>query len=68
MNRFDFTLDVQDTAQKKYREILQAAQKDPKKLLELEKADTGKVYLRKGGYIFVMEKDEKKVEREFTIE
>ncbi len=68
LNTFDFHLDVQESAQKKYRETLQAAQKDPKKPLELEKADTGKIYLRKGVYTFTLEKDGKADTREFVVE
>ena len=52
----------------KYKETLQAAQKDPKKPLEIEKADTGKYYLRKGVYTFTLEKDGKTAVQEFTIE
>lgn len=68
INRFDFSLDVQESSLKKYKETLQAAQKDPKKALELEKADTGKIYLRKGVYTFVLEKDGKTTEKELVIE
>lgn len=65
---FNFNLDVQESALKRYKEMLQAAQKDPKKPVEIEKADTGKFYLRKGVYTFTLEKDGKSATQEFTIE
>jgi ligand-binding sensor domain-containing protein len=68
INSYDFTLDVQESSLKKYKEILQAAQKDTKKTLLLDKADTGKTYLRKGVYTFVLMKEGKTVEKDFTIE
>jgi hypothetical protein len=36
--------------------------------VEVEKADSGKSYLRKGVYTFTLEKDGKTATREFTIE
>jgi hypothetical protein len=68
LNSLNYNLDVQETALKKYKENLQAAQKDTKKPVEIEKADTGKFYLRKGIYIFTVEKDGKTSEQEFAIE
>lgn len=68
LNRFNYTLDIQESALKKYRETLQAAQKESKKPVEIEKADTGKFYLRKGVYTFTLEKDGKSETREFAIE
>lgn len=53
---------------KEYGEKLQAAQKDPKKTLDLEKADTGKIYLRKGSYRIVAEKDGVRMEKYFNID
>jgi photosystem II stability/assembly factor-like uncharacterized protein len=68
INRFDYALDLRENTLKKYTEWLQNAQKDPKKPIELEKADTGKYYLRKGSYIFVLEKDGKAVQQAFEVE
>jgi hypothetical protein len=68
LNRLNYSLDLQEPALKKYKETLQAGQKDPKKPLEIEKADTGKFYLRKGVYTFTLEKDGKSATQEFTIE
>jgi len=68
LNKFDYSLAVQDAAVKKYKESLQAAQKDKKKAFELEKADTGKVYLRKGAYTFALVKDGIAVETDWIIE
>ncbi len=68
LNTFGYTLDVRENARQKYRETLQSAQKDPKKVLVLEKADTGKLYLQKGVYTFVLEKDGKTVTRDFSVE
>ncbi|HAD12254.1 MAG TPA: glycosyl hydrolase [Saprospirales bacterium] len=68
LNQWNYALDVQEDAVKKYKELLQTEQKDPKKTVEIEKADTGKRYLRKGVYIFTLEKAETKVEKELVIE
>lgn len=68
LNKFDYSLAVQDDAIKKYKESLQLAQKDRKKAFELEKADTGKVYLRKGAYTFALVKDGTAVETDLIIE
>ncbi|MFN0174152.1 MAG: glycosyl hydrolase [Saprospiraceae bacterium] len=68
LNKWNFTLDFKEDVLKKYLEALQAAQKDSKKLLDIEKADTGKRYLQKGVYTLVFEKSGKTVEREFVIE
>jgi photosystem II stability/assembly factor-like uncharacterized protein len=68
MNIFDYSLAIQEASIKKYKESLQSAQKDKKKAFELEKADTGKVYLRKGAYTFVLSKDGDAVETDLIIE
>ncbi|MBL7827318.1 MAG: glycosyl hydrolase [Saprospiraceae bacterium] len=68
LNHFDFDLSVQDSSLKSYKEKLQSAQKDAKKPLELEKADTGKTYLRKGAYVFSFEYEGKTVDKELIIE
>lgn len=68
LNKLIYNLDVQETALKKYKEILQSVQKDPKKPVEIEKADTGKFHLRKGVYTFTLEKDGQSSSREFVIE
>lgn len=68
LNKWVYGLDFNSEVLKKYRETIQAAQKDPKKLLEIEKADTGKLYLQKGVYTFTLEKAGGMVEHEFVIE
>lgn len=68
LNKWDYPLDVREDAAKKYRDALQAAQKDPKKPLELDKADSGKIYLRKGAYTLSVEKDGKAITKEFVVE
>lgn len=68
LNQFVYTLEVAASNIKKYRDGLQAAQKDSKKPVELAKADSGKQYLTKGSYTFVIEKDGVAVSKEFTIE
>ena len=68
LNSFTFALDVQELVLKKYQKVLTDAQKDPKKPVELTKADSGKYYLQKGTYLFELQKDGKTVSKEFTIE
>lgn len=68
LNQFVYTLDVATPNVKKYREALQATQKDKKKPVELEKADSGKQYLIKGSYTFAVEKDGVTVTKDFVIE
>jgi len=68
LNQYVYNLDVAEPNLKKYREALQAAQKDNKKTIEIEKADTGKHYLRKGSYTFTVEKDGVVVMKDFVIE
>ena len=68
LNQFRYVLDFQEAMLKKYRDILQAAQKGTKKPMEMEKADTGKLYLRKGNYIFSLEKAGRTVTQEFVVE
>jgi photosystem II stability/assembly factor-like uncharacterized protein len=68
LNNFDYSLWVKEDAQKKYKENLQATQKEQNKSFELEKADSGKVYLRKGMFTFVLEMDGKRVEKDFQID
>ncbi|MCB9305953.1 MAG: glycosyl hydrolase [Lewinellaceae bacterium] len=68
LNKLDYTMDVREPAVKKYTEALQAAQKDPKKAPEPEKADTGKYYLQKGLYTFTLEKDGYTVQKDFSID
>jgi photosystem II stability/assembly factor-like uncharacterized protein len=68
LNQWMYNLDFSAEVLKKYSETLQAAQKDTKKAVEIEKADTGKLYLQKGVYTFTLEKAGKKDEREFVIE
>lgn len=68
LNHWDYALDIREDAVKKYRDALQAAQKDSKKPVELDKADSGKHYLRKGVYTLTLEKDGKSVSKDFTIE
>jgi len=68
LNQWNYTLDFKEDALNKYRETLQAAQKDPKKAYEIDKADTGKRYLQKGVYTFTLEKAGAKSIQEFVIE
>ncbi len=68
LNSFTFALDFQEAALKKYQKALTDAQKDPKKTVELNKADTGKYYLQKGSYVFELQKDGKTANAEFSIE
>ncbi|MCW5924278.1 MAG: glycosyl hydrolase [Saprospiraceae bacterium] len=68
LNTFHYNLDIQEQASRRYKDTLQAAQKDPAKTVEIEKADTGKLYLQKGVYTFTLEKDGKTASKEFVIE
>lgn len=68
LNTFSYALDVQETAVKRYQKALQDAQKDPKKVPELTKADTGKFYLQKGSYVLEMQKDGKPASTTFAVE
>ncbi|MFN0036030.1 MAG: VPS10 domain-containing protein, partial [Saprospiraceae bacterium] len=68
LNQWKYALNFKEDVLKKYRDALQTAQKDTKKTIEIPKADTGKLYLQKGVYTFVLEKGGKTVEREFVIE
>ncbi len=68
LNKFRYTLDLQESVLKKYTEALQSRQKDSKKTPEPEKADTGKYYLQKGVYTFTLEINGQSDVREFTIE
>ena len=79
LNRVDYTLDLREDVLKKYRETLEGAAEGAKpgkdkpketarKPLEIEQADTGKYYLRKGVYTFTLEKDGVAASKDFTIE
>lgn len=68
LNKFVYTLDFVEPALKKYLDTLRSTQKDPKKMPEIEKADTGKYYLQKGIYTFTLEKDGESTVQEFAIE
>ncbi|MEZ4925687.1 MAG: glycosyl hydrolase [Saprospiraceae bacterium] len=68
MNHFVYHLDVKESELKKYKELLQVAQKDTKRAFVLEKADTGHTYLRKGNYTFVLKKGKQSSETELLIE
>ncbi|MCC6279984.1 MAG: glycosyl hydrolase, partial [Saprospiraceae bacterium] len=68
INQYVYSLNVEPSNLKKYKEALQSAQKDNKKPVEIEKADSGKHYLRKGSYTFVLEKDGVSVMKDFVIE
>lgn len=68
LNTFSYALDVQEAAVKRYQKALQDAQKDPKKVPELTKADTGKFYLQKGSYVLEMQKDGKPASTTFVVE
>ncbi len=72
LNQWKYSLDFKGDVLKKYQEILtpkEAAKgKEAKKTTEIEKADTGKLYLQKGVYTFTLEKDGKATEQAFVIE
>jgi photosystem II stability/assembly factor-like uncharacterized protein len=68
LNQWTYNLDFKEDVYKKYREALQSAQKDSKKPIEIEKADSGKRYLQKGVYTFTIEKNSVTVVTEFVIE
>ncbi len=72
LNQWIYTLDFKENMLKKYKEALApkdaAHGKDAKKTVEIEKADSGKLYLQKGVYTFTLEKDGKMVEREFVLD
>ena len=68
LNSFTFVPEVQEINLKKYQKALSDAQKDPKKTVEIAKADTGKFYVQKGTYVFEMQKDGKTVSKELSIE
>lgn len=68
LNTFTFALDFQELVLKRYQKTLQDAQKDAKKPVELNKADTGKYYLQKGSYVLELQKDGKTASANFTIE
>ncbi|MCC6460127.1 MAG: glycosyl hydrolase [Saprospiraceae bacterium] len=68
LNTFTFALDCQDALAKKYQKAFNDAQKDPKKPLELVKADNGKFYLQKGSFLFDIQKDNKTASQEFVID
>ncbi len=68
LNMFTYTLDVKESALKRYQKALQDAQKDPKKTVEIPKSDTGKYYLRKGSYVMEFQKDGKSSVITFAVE
>jgi len=68
LNQFQYDLHFEADRLKKYRETLQAAQQDSQKPLEMVAADTGKMYLRKGTYVFTLEKNGKVITQEFVVE
>ncbi len=68
LNKWNFTLDFKEDVLKKYLDALQTTHKDGKKLLDIEKADTGKRYLQKGVYTLTLEKSGKTMEQEIVIE
>ncbi len=68
LNALTYTLDVSENAVKRYQKALQEAQKDHKRPVELEKADSGKIYLQKGTYILEIIKDGTTTTTTFAIE
>jgi hypothetical protein len=68
LNQLKYNLEIKQEAVKSYAKKWNEQQKEPKKELELEKADTGKYYLLKGTYQFLLEKDGKTTQQTFTIE
>ena len=67
-NSFTFALDIREESLKKYLKFLETDRKDDVKSVDINKADTGKFYLQKGGYILELEKDNFKTAKEFVIE
>lgn len=68
LNALTYTLDVSENAVKPYQKALQEAQKDSKRPVELEKADSGKIYLQKGTYTLEIIKDGTKTTTTFVVE
>lgn len=68
INKSVYNLDVKPEVLKNYVKKANEGVKDPKKVIEPSKADTGKFYLLKGTYIVTVEKDGKSAQKEFTIE
>ncbi len=68
MNQWSYNLDIMESSLKKYKQMLEKAQKDSKKPIDLEKSDTGKYYLRKGSYILILERDGTKTMKEFVLD
>ena len=68
LNQLKYNLEIKQEVVKSYAKKWNEQQKEPKKELELEKADTGKYYLLKGTYQFLLEKDGKTTQQTFTIE
>ncbi|HNL37914.1 MAG TPA: hypothetical protein PKH43_02235 [Saprospiraceae bacterium] len=67
-NSFTFALDIREEALKKYQKFLETNRKDDVKPVDISKADTGKYYLQKGGYILELEKSNFRTDKEFVIE
>ena len=74
LNHWKYTLDFKEEVMEKYRKTLLSgldpknAKKEPQKPMDIQKADTGKLYLQKGVYTLTLEKDGKLVEQEFVVE
>lgn len=68
LNSFNFVPDFQEKNLKSYVKILNDGQKDPKKMIDLSKAENGKYYLYKGSYLIELAKDGQKVEQKLLIE
>jgi photosystem II stability/assembly factor-like uncharacterized protein len=68
LNSLNFVPDLQEKQLKVYLKSLNESQKDPKKMIDLTKAENGKYYLYKGSYILEFAKEGLKAERKLIIE
>ena len=68
MNKLVYNLSIRPDALKTYTKKMNDAVKDPKKMVDPQKADTGNIYLQKGTYIFIIEQGGKTAQKEFVIE
>jgi photosystem II stability/assembly factor-like uncharacterized protein len=55
LNMFNYSLNVKDEYVKKYQKSVSESEKSVKKTFELKKADSGKIYLYKGDFVFELE-------------
>lgn len=68
LNKWTYSLDLKANVLNKYQEIGQKNAKKNQKTIQIEKSDTGNLYLQKGVYTFTLEKGGKIVSQEFVID